>query len=39
MFLATATKSWEKRAEDRKTINSILYVLETGCKWEDMPRR
>ena len=27
-----------KRADDRKTINGILYVLETGCKWEDMPR-
>jgi transposase len=28
-----------KRADDRRTINGILYVLETGCKWEDMPRR
>jgi len=28
-----------KRADDRKTINGILYVLTTGCRWHDMPRR
>ena len=27
-----------KRADDRKTINGILYVLFTGCNWRDMPR-
>jgi transposase len=27
-----------KRADDRKTINGILYVLMTGCRWHDMPR-
>lgn len=27
-----------KRADDRKTINGILYVLITGCRWHDMPR-
>ena len=27
-----------KRADDRKTINGILYVLVTGCGWRDMPR-
>ncbi len=27
-----------KRADDRKTINGILYVLITGCRWRDMPR-
>jgi transposase len=25
------------RANDRKTINGILYVLRTGCRWEDLP--
>jgi transposase len=25
------------RADDRKTINGILYVSITGCKWVDMP--
>lgn len=27
-----------KRADDRKTINGILNVLITGCRWQDMPR-
>lgn len=26
------------RADDRKTLNGILYVLKTGCRWKDMPR-
>jgi len=25
------------RADDRKTLNGILYVLHTGCRWEDIP--
>ncbi len=27
-----------KRADDRKTINGILFVLHSGCRWRDMPR-
>jgi transposase len=27
-----------RRADDRRTINGILYVLITGCCWHDMPR-
>jgi transposase len=26
------------RADDRQTLNGILYVLRTGCRWEDVPR-
>src|SRR5918912_4437169 len=26
------------RADDRRTLNGILYVLKTGRAWEDMPR-
>jgi transposase len=26
------------RADDRRTLNGILYVLRTGCRWEDVPR-
>lgn len=26
------------RADDRKTINGILWVLRTGARWADMPR-
>lgn len=25
------------RADDRQTLNGILYVLSTGCRWEDLP--
>lgn len=27
------------RADDRQTLNGILYVLRTGCAWADMPER
>jgi len=26
------------RADDRRTVNAIIYVLTTGCKWEDIPK-
>jgi transposase len=26
------------RADDRRTLNGILYVLKTGCAWAEMPR-
>ena len=25
------------RADDRKTLNGILYVLRTRCRWQDVP--
>lgn len=25
------------RADDRRTLNGILYVLSTGCRWADLP--
>jgi transposase len=27
-----------KRADDRRTVNGILFVLKTGCTWGDVPR-
>ena len=27
-----------KRNHDRHTLNGILFVLKTGCTWEDVPR-
>jgi transposase len=27
-----------KRNGDRQTLNGILFVLKTGCTWEDVPR-
>ncbi len=26
-------------ADDGRTINGILYVLTTGCRWMDMPAK
>lgn len=26
------------RADDRQTLDAILFVLRTGCRWEDLPR-
>lgn len=26
------------RADDRKAIDAILYVLTTGCRWMDLPK-
>ncbi len=25
------------RSNEREVLNGILYVLSTGCRWEDMP--
>jgi transposase len=27
-----------KRNDDRCTLNGVLFVLKTGCTWEDVPR-
>src|SRR5438270_4075498 len=27
------------RADDRLTVNGILWVLRTGARWADLPRR
>jgi transposase len=33
-------KAWtgRPRADDRKTLNGILWVLRTGARWADVPR-
>lgn len=31
-------KSGPERADDERTLNGILFVLKTGCRWKDMPR-
>lgn len=28
-----------KRADDRAVLQGILFVLRTGCRWKDIPRR
>lgn len=27
------------RADDRRTLNAILYALRTGCAWRDLPEK
>jgi len=31
-------KSGRPRMEDRKAMTAILYVLDSGCCWKDLPR-
>ena len=26
------------RADDRQTLDAILFVLRSGCRWEDLPK-
>lgn len=36
-LLPVHSRNGRPRANDRKTLNGILYVLHTGCRWEDIP--
>ena len=38
-LLPPQPKVGRKRADDRKTINGILFVLVSGSRWRDMPDR
>lgn len=37
-LLPPQPKVGRKRKHDRRTLNGILYVLRTGCAWEDLPK-
>jgi transposase/quinol monooxygenase YgiN len=32
-------KEGRPRADDRRTLDGILYILRTGCRWHDLPAR
>jgi transposase len=34
-FLPPKAKEGRPRADDRQTVNAILYVLKTGIPWND----
>lgn len=36
-FLPPRPARGRPRADDRRTINGICYVLSTGCRWGDIP--
>ena len=37
-LLPPPARTGRPRADDRTTIEGILYVLTTGCRWQDLPR-
>jgi transposase len=37
-FLRPPDRTGRPRAEDRRTVEGILYVFITGCRWKDLPR-
>jgi len=37
--LPLPAKTGRPRADDRTTIDAILFVLVTGCRWIDLPAR
>jgi len=37
-LLPPRQKRGRPRADDRRTLTGVLYVLRTGCHWEDVPR-
>lgn len=38
-LLPTPEHRGRPRADDRRTLNGILYVLRTGCRWRDLPKQ
>ena len=37
-LLPLASRLGRPRADDRRTLDGILFVLRTGCRWYDLPR-
>jgi len=37
--LPAPAKTGRPRCDDRTTINGIIYVLISGCRWSEMPKR
>src|SRR5262249_43356312 len=37
-LLPPLARTGRPRADDRGTVEGILYVLITGCRWQDLPR-
>jgi transposase len=38
-FLPPPARTGRPRADDRKTLEGILHVLRSGCRWQDLPGR
>ena len=37
-LLPQPARTGRPRANDRRTLEGILYILITGCRWQDLPR-
>jgi transposase len=37
-LLPKPAKTGRPRADDRQTLNGILWVLRSGARWQDVPR-
>src|SRR5260370_2921529 len=37
-LLPPPARTGRPRANDRQTIEGIVYILITGCRWQDLPR-
>lgn len=37
--LPKPARTGRPRCDDRTTINGIIYVLISGCRWSEMPKR
>lgn len=37
-LLPPRARTGRPRVGDRTTVEAILYVLRTGCRWQDLPR-
>jgi len=37
-YLPKPAKTGRPRCDDRTTINGILFVLVSGCRWEELPK-
>ena len=38
-YVPKPAKTGRPRDNDRKIINGIIYVLISGCRWSEMPKR
>jgi len=38
-LLPPGAKEGRPRADDRSTVNAVLFVLITGCRWIDVPKK
>jgi transposase len=36
-LLPKSARTGRPRADDREVFNGILYVMWTGCRWDDLP--